>query len=290
MSDNKLDGDIRLFVPERYKEAQPCKEGRDGADQTRLGLESFSWNQKRFAVDTSSGSSFGHVAKSKKELSEAKIHFNKAQNKGSRTRKVEASGMNLINKFPNTFRFRVPNSSSHQKYVLSIASIFQPIIPHLINSPTFSRSSRRGPGIHSLCPPCQKSPRLQNLTGHLRPLGSSSRPQHKLPNILAFRAQVRTKIPFDLCLCPSAKSFPLSTNRPVSFNRHAQPRHPSFTRLLLLHGSVPPLAAYFYDELAFHIFYLFFQTPLTRDPPTEQKPLPPLPTLVNNAAQQGHHG
>lgn len=89
MSDNKLDGDIRLFVPERYKEAQPCKEGRDGADQTRLGLESFSWIQKRFAVDSSSGSSFGHVAKSKKELSEAKIHFNEAQNKGSRTRKVE---------------------------------------------------------------------------------------------------------------------------------------------------------------------------------------------------------
>jgi len=33
-------GDIHLFVLERYKEAQPCKEGRDGADQTRLGLES----------------------------------------------------------------------------------------------------------------------------------------------------------------------------------------------------------------------------------------------------------
>jgi hypothetical protein len=37
MSDTKLETSI--CVLERYKEAQPCKEGRDGADQTRLGLE-----------------------------------------------------------------------------------------------------------------------------------------------------------------------------------------------------------------------------------------------------------
>lgn len=195
MSDAKLEGDILLlFVLVRYKETQPCKEGRDGADQTCLGLESF--------LDLRSSGLLGILSVvNPKELRPSSMS-------GPGQGRPRPHGMKLKNKSFKYFPFPCA-----QLLFLSKILMFCRWLPSSRPSSTTDKRphilTQQPAPAPTLAFLRQKSPRLQNLTGHLRPLGSSSRPQHRLPNILAFRAQVRTKIPFDICPGPSAKSFPL---------------------------------------------------------------------------------